>query len=803
MTREAELFLRWGFLQADLDALGRLPRRPHPELDAHPDSPWRRVYCGTLAVEVAHISDPARVDFVRRAMEEPAPAPDRERILDLLLRGDVFEQALHARYPGAKRFSLEGLMAALPLLDELLAGAAERGAQQALLGMSHRGRLTVMAHFLGRPARDVVAGFEDVDPRSVLGGGDVKYHLGGNGEYETRGERRLWVVVASNPSHLEVVDGVLLGRARARMERLGGRAAVLPVLLHGDAAFAGQGVAAEALNLAELPGYSVGGTIHLVLDNRVGFTTAPPALHTGRFATDVARRLDVPIFHVNAADPEAAVRAARIAVAWRAAFGTDVVIDLIGHRRHGHSEVEDPTTTQPELYRRIAALRPLGEAYAARLGLDPGARLSGLREHFRRELDAARGLTATPELRTMPDWWSGFHGGAYDPAGEVDTGVGRPLLAEIGARLAEVPPGFAVHPKVRRLLDDRRAMARGERDVDWAAAEALAFGSLLREGVPVRLSGQDTRRGTFNQRHAALVDVGTGVEHVPLAALGTARFEVVDSPLSEAAPLAFEFGWSRDCPEALTLWEAQFGDFVDGAQVVVDTYLCASEDKWGLPSGLVLLLPHGFEGQGPEHSSARLERFLQLSAEDNGQVCQPSTAAQYFHLLRRQARRAWRKPLIVLTPKGLLRHPAAASPVEELAEGRFRPVLGDPRVGADRLLVATGKIAHELRAERDRRADPAAVIRVEQLYPFPETELREALEAHPEARDVVWVQEEPANMGALAWILPRLEAAAGGRPVRSVKRSESASPATGSAKAHAIEQRTLLSLAFARARALA
>jgi 2-oxoglutarate dehydrogenase E1 component len=800
MSDDADVFRRWGHLQADLDALGRLPPRPHPALDAHPESPWRRLYGGTIGAEFGHIVDPARVEFVRRAMEEEPPTADRARILDLLLRGDVFEQSLQSRYPGTKRFSLEGLMAALPLLDEALAAAAERGAQQVLIGMSHRGRLNIMANLVGRPARDVAAGFEDVDPRSVLGGGDVKYHLGGNGEHRTRDGRRLWVVVASNPSHLEAVDGVLLGRTRARQERLGGRRAVLPVLLHGDAAFAGQGIAAEALNLAELPGYSVGGTLHLVLNNLVGFTTAPAALQTGRYATDVARRLDVPIFHVNATDPEAAVRVARIAVGWREAFGTDVVIDLVGHRRHGHSEVEDPTTTQPALYRRIAELQPLGEAYAARLGIDPSARIAELREHFRVELDAARAGTRTPALRTMPDWWAPYHGGPYDASREVETGVPRERLAGLGERLAEAPPGFAVHPKVRRLADERRAMARGERDVDWGAAEALALGSLLLDGVPIRLSGQDSRRGTFNQRHAAWVDVETGFDHVPLAALGAARFEAVDSPLSEAAPVGFEFGWSRDFPEALALWEAQFGDFADGAQVILDTFVCASEDKWALPSGLVLLLPHGYEGQGPEHSSARLERFLQLSAEDNWQVCQPTTAAQYFHLLRRQARRAWRKPLVVFTPKSLLRHPAAASGVDALASGRFRPVIDDPREGSDRVIVCTGKVGHELRAERDRRKDAAAVVLLEQLYPFPEAELRRALEAHPAARDVLWVQEEPANMGALAWVQPLLEAAAGGRPVRSVKRSASASPATGSAKAHAIEQKALLGLAFARSR---
>ncbi|HYF01697.1 MAG TPA: 2-oxoglutarate dehydrogenase E1 component [Planctomycetota bacterium] len=796
---EADLFRRWGYLQADLDPLGRLPALPHPELDAHPGSRWRALYCGPLAVEFMHIPHPDRVRFVREAMESEPAVPDRERVLDLLLRGELLEQALQARYPGTKRFSLEGLTAALPLLDEILASSAAGGAQQVLMAMSHRGRLNVMVNIVGRPAREIAAGFEDVDPRGVLGGGDVKYHLGANGEVVTRDGRKLWVALTSNPSHLEAVDPVLMGRARARQDRLGGRASIVPVLLHGDAAFAGQGIAAETLNMADLPGYSVGGTIHVVLNNLVGFTTTPPSLHGGRFATDVAKRLPIPIFHVNAARPDAAVRAARIAVAWRAAFGTDVVIDLIGHRRHGHSEVDDPTTTQPALYRRIAALPPPAEAYAAEHGLDAGPAAAAIKEELAREIAAARELKASPELRTLPEWWEKYRSARGEATADgIDTAVPAQELEELGGILAATPDGFRVHPKLKRLLDDRRAMARGEKDIDWATAEMLALASLAREGVPIRLSGQDTRRGTFNQRHAILVDVESGAEHMPLGRLG-GRVEILDSPLSEAAPVGFEYGYSREYPESLVLWEAQFGDFVNGAQVILDQYLSSAEDKWDLLSGLVLLLPHGYEGQGPEHSSARLERFLQLSAEDNWRVAQPTTAAQYFHLLRRQARRPWRQPLVVLTPKSLLRHPAAMSPRDALAGGRFRPVLGDDLEGADRILVCTGKVFHDLRAERKKRQDAAtALVRLEELYPFPETELHEALARHPQAREIVWVQEEPANMGALSYVLPRMEAVSGGRPIRSVKRSPSASPATGSAKAHAMEQAALLTLALAR-----
>ncbi len=793
VVNEADAFRRWGYLQADLDPLGRLPPRPHGELDAFPASPWRKVYAGTVGAEFMHLADPERRDWIRAALEAPAAPPDRERIFETLLRADLFERALQSRYPGTKRFSLEGLTAVLPLLDEILDAAREAGAEQLLLGMSHRGRLNVMANFVGRPAREIFACFEDVDPRSTLGGGDVKYHLGASGE-----RRGVGIGLASNPSHLEAVDPVVLGRARARQIRLGGTAKVLPLLLHGDAAFAGQGIVAETLTLAGLAGYDVGGTIHVVMNNLIGFTAEPAALHPGRFATDAAKRIDVPVLHVNGEDPEACVRVARIAAAYRARFASDVVVDLVGYRRHGHSEVEDPTTSQPRLYAAIAARPPLSAVYAAKIGAEVEARDGKVRDGFRIELDAARAFEHPPSLIVPPAWWAPYRGGPWSAALEVDTGVPLEALAALGRRLAELPPGFEAHPKVRALLDKRRQMAEGEQDVDWGAAEALAFGSLLQEGTPVRLSGQDVRRGTFNQRHAALIDVESGAARIPLAELG-ARFEAVDSPLAEAGPLGFEYGYSRDFPEALVIWEAQFGDFANGAQVILDQYLSASEDKWGLLSGLVLLLPHGYEGQGPEHSSARLERYLQLCAEDNWQVAQPSTAAQLFHLLRRQARRAWRKPLLVLTPKSLLRRPSACSPVAELARGRFRPLLEETAEGIDRLLLCSGKIAHELRAEREKRGDRlTGIATLEQLYPFPDTELRAMLARQPALRELSWVQEEPMNMGALAFVLPRLRLLADGRPLRVVRRPESASPATGSAKAHALEQASLLALAFAR-----
>ncbi len=612
------------------------------------------------------------------------------------------------------------------------------------------------------------------------------------------------MTLVPNPSHLEAVDPVVAGLARAQQDRRGGdRARVLPVLVHGDAAFAGQGILAETLNLADLPGYTAGGTVHVIVNNLIGFTAPPEALHSSRHASDAARRLPIPIFHVNGEEPEAVARAAAMAAEYRAAFRSDVVLDLIGYRRHGHSEVEDPTVTQPLLYGEIAAVPPLWKSYASAAGI--GGEEAGRRaEHARREWEEAQEragkATRRPVLYRPGPAWTGYAGGPRPRGDDAGTGADPERLRALGERLTALPEGFAAHPKILQLLHERRRMARGERPVDWAMAEALAFALLAVEGTRVRLSGQDSRRGTFNQRHAVVIDVRTGAEYAPLANLepGQAPVECFDSPLSELGVLGFEYGYSLEFPDALVLWEAQFGDFANGAQVILDQFVSSAEDKWGVLSGLVLLLPHGYEGQGPEHSSARVERFLQMAAEDNWQVCQPGTAAQYFHLLRRQALRKWRKPLVVFTPKSTLRHPAAASPLEALARGRFRPVLAE-EVGreTDRLLLGSGKIVHELRQERDRRRLPGvAIASLEELYPFPEEELGGLIASLPAGAEVVWVQEEPANMGALAYVWPALQRLAAGRRLRSVKRSASASPATGSAGAHRAEQAALLGLAF-------
>jgi 2-oxoglutarate dehydrogenase E1 component len=802
--RVYESYRRWGYLAANLDPLGFLAPVEHPELvrDGPAAAAARKFYCGTIGAEFVHIDDPERRRWIAERMESGPPQLDRAYILERLIRADLFEQVLQARYLGSKRFSLEGVTALIPLLDRVLAAAAEAGAEQAVIGMSHRGRLNVMAHIAGQRAADIFAGFEDVDPRSVLGSGDVKYHVGATGEYRTPQGRKLGVHLASNPSHLEAVDPVAIGRARAKQARIGSgsRAKILPIVLHGDAAFAGQGIWAETMNLADLEAYSVGGAIHVIVNNLLGFTTAPAQLHSSRFASSLANRQAIPIFHVNGEDPDAVVRVGQMALEYRQAFASDVVVDVIGYRRHGHSEVDDPTITQPLLYARIKDHPPLWQIYANQTGADPAAMIGAVRGELEAAHQAASAMQKKPRLRKLPSYWSPYKRGRYDSAYEVDTGVPAERLGDVTDKLTSYPANFAIHPKVKKLLEQRAEMGHGKRPVDYGMAEALAFGTLLLSGTPVRFTGQDTRRGTFNQRHAALVDTRTEAEYVALEHLAPnqARCEIYNSTLSEAGVLGFEYGYSRDYPEALVLWEAQFGDFANGAQVVIDQFISAGEDKWDLPSGVVLLLPHGHEGQGPEHSSARIERYLQLAAEDNIQVCQPSNAAQYFQLLRRQALRGWRKPLVVFTPKSMLRHPDASSPMEDFFRPRFEWVVPDREISsAKRILICSGKIGHELRQERKQRGDnETAILFLDQLYPFPKNELRAEIARHPNAREIVWVQEEPANMGALAYVLPRIQHYIQAIPVRSVKRSASASPATGSAKAHELEQRTLITLAF-------
>ena len=802
--RILEGYRRWGYLAADLDPLGFLTPLEPPELvrDGSTAAAAREFYCGSIGAEFMHIEQPERRRWICERLESEAAQPDRAFVLQRLIRAELFEQVLQARYPGNKRYSLEGVTALIPLLDTALTAAADAGAEQMVLAMSHRGRLNVMAHIASKRLEDLFAGFEDVDPRSVLGSGDVKYHVGATGEYRTPAGRVLDVHIVSNPSHLEAVDPVAMGRARAKQARVGegGRAKILPIVVHGDAAFAGQGIWAETLNLADLEAYSVGGTIHIIVNNLLGFTTPPSQLHSSRFAASLVKRQGVPIFHVNGEDLDAVARIGLLALEFRNAFGTDVVVDLIGYRRHGHSEVDDPTITQPLLYAKIKEHPPLSQIYVRQNALDPAPAMAAVRAELEAAMKGALSMKKKPSLRELPSYWAPYKRGCYDSAYEVDTGVRAERLGEVADLLTRYGKDFGIHPRVKKLLDQRTEMGQGKRPVDFSMAEALAFATLLLAGTPVRLTGQDTRRGTFSQRHAALVDTRTGSEYVPLEhlALGQARCEIYNSTLSEAAVLGFEYGYSRDYPEALVLWEAQFGDFGNGAQVIIDQFISAGEDKWDLPSGVVLLLPHGYEGQGPEHSSARIERFLQLAAEDNIQVCQPSSAAQYFHVLRRQALRLWRKPLAVFTPKSLLRHPDASSPISDFSTPRFQWVVPDREVAAARrVLICSGKIGHELRRERQERGDrETAIVFLDQLYPFPKAELREEIARHPDAREIIWVQEEPANMGALSYVVPRIRHYVPEVPVRSVKRSASASPATGSTKAHELEQRTLITLAF-------
>ena len=807
----ANTFRRWGHLQAKVDPFSRLQPFPHRELDeinAADAKKWREIYCSTIGAEFMHMPFPDRCDWLASRLEGKRTQLDQRFILKRILSAETLEKFIHTRYVGAKRFSLEGLAVMVPLLDGILDQAASHGFETIMIAMSHRGRINVMHHIAQTSADKIFAGFEDIDPRSALGSDDVKYHKGATGIYKTASGKEVYVDLSSNPSHLEAINPVLMGRVRARQERLQDRdtSKVLGIILHGDAAFAGQGVAAESLNFADLPGFRIGGVVHVVVNNMIGFTATPPALYSSRYSTDIAKRLNIPIFHVNAECPDSVLQIAKIATDYRKTFYSDVVIDLVGYRRFGHSEIDDPTLTSPTLYRDIKDRPLLWQTYAEKIGIAQEdidqlqeTALSVLEDGLAR----GRSMTKKPVLEDAQNYWEPFYGGLFKPEFEVETKVPNQRLEEIAQAVTAMPAGFNIHPKLKKGFEQRLEMGLGKRPIDWGMAETLAFGSLLQEQVPVRITGQDSRRGTFSHRQAVLYDYETGNEHIPLMSLGQdqARFDVYDSMLSEAAAVGFEYGFSRDYPESLVCWDAQFGDFVNGAQIIIDQFISAGEDKWSMLSGLVMLLPHGFEGQGPEHSHARLERFIQLCGEDNMIVCYPSTSGQYFHLLRRQALRKWRKPLIVMTPKSMLRAPAACSPREKLSEGSFQNVINDKPefFNADRLLFCSGKIAHELRAARKKKNDAnTAIICVEQLYPLPEEELKQALASYPNIKSVHWVQEEPANMGALFYIRRHLERLAPVSKVSKISRSASASPATGSPKAHSLEQEAIINMAFQR-----
>ena len=771
----------------------------------------REAYCRTTGIEYGHIMDPAQKRWIQERVEGVTSlldAAEQRRILQALNEAEVFERFLHSRYVGQKRFGLEGGESTIVALQEILDSAAAAGVREAVIAMAHRGRLNVLANIVGKSYSEIFSEFEgNLDPESVQGSGDVKYHKGARGSFRSASGTEIAVSMASNPSHLEAVSPVVEGIVRAKQDQVvrPGEASerdhvadmypYLPILIHGDAAFAGQGVVAETLNLSLLSGYHVGGAIHVVINNQVGFTTAPESARSSVYPTDVAKMIQAPVFHVNGDDPEACARAARLAFDYRQAFHRDVVLDIVCYRRHGHNEGDDPSYTQPQMYQVIDQLRSVRKGYTETL-----VRRGDLSmEEAESALEAfnARLQAVLDEVRTVPvptlEGVPAADVPADPPAPE--TGVSAEIVTRVAEATMWTPEGFTLHPKLERQFAQRRAAIEAG-EVDWALGEALAFGTLLVEGTSVRLVGQDSRRGTFSHRHAALIDYQTGDQHVPLAHLGTeAAFTVRDSLLSEYAALGFEYGYSVEAPRTLVMWEAQFGDFVNGAEIIIDNFLVAAEDKWGQQAGLVMLLPHGYEGQGPEHSSGRIERFLSLCARNNLRLAQPTSSAQYFHLLRSQVRREKVTPLVVFTPKSMLRSPAMRSPLSAFTEGSFRPVLDDviEPAGVRRVVFASGKIAHEALARRDAegRAD-IAIARVEQLYPWPHEEIDATLARYPGVQEVVWLQEEPENMGPWPFVHHQVHQQLREVAVSHVARAESASPATGSGLVHAAEQRDLL-----------
>jgi 2-oxoglutarate dehydrogenase E1 component len=840
-----------GHLIADLDPLGLEGRDHHPELDPttygfeEEDDDreifinyvlglesatlgeiltvLRQTYCCTIGVEFMHIQDPEQKAWIQERVEgtrnQPRFTPEEKRaILEQVTAAEAFERFLDRKYTGTKRFGLEGAESMIPALERILVRGAELGVEEVILGMPHRGRLNVLANVIGKPWAAIFSEFQGrrAYPEDVQGSGDVKYHLGTSSDREING-RRMHLSLTANPSHLEAVDPVVLGKVRAKQTRRsnmdGGedsREKVMGLLLHGDAAFAGQGLVAETLDLSELKGYRTGGTIHFIVNNQIGFTTSPSYSRSSPYCSDLAKGIQAPIFHINGDDPEAVVYVTGLATEFRQRFKKDVVLDMFCYRRHGHNESDEPAFTQPLMYKTISGHRPVGELYAEKLiaeGVVTAEEAEAMATEYRRRLDEA--FEAAPTYKpNKADWLEGSWSGLEVAQGEDrrgDTAVAVEKLRELGLRMIRVPERFNAHGKIARLFGSKRKMLESGEGIDWATAEALAFGTLLVEGTPLRLSGQDSGRGTFSQRHAVLIDQETEDRFIPLNCLSDdqALFEVIDSPLSEASVLGFEYGYSLAQPHALVMWEAQFGDFSNGAQVIIDQFIASGEGKWLRMSGLVMLLPHGHDGQGPEHSSGRLERFLQLCAQDNIQVVNCTTPANYFHVLRRQARRPFRKPLVVMTPKSLLRHKLCVSSLEEMGPGTsFHRVLYDdktpcPDGDVKRVILCSGKVYYDLLEERAKRSPvEIAILRLEQLYPFPYKALIQQLYRFPWA-EVVWCQEEPVNMGAWTFVAPRIEEILGRieSPYRRptfVGRPEAAAPATGLLSGHLEEQKRLV-----------
>jgi 2-oxoglutarate dehydrogenase E1 component len=835
-----------GHLEARLDPLGLQVPRPHPELDpvthgfteADMDRPvfidnvlglevatprqilhiLRESYCGPIGVEFMHIQDPDQKAWIQRRVEgapwrTAASAKMKRTILQQLTEAEGFETFCQKRFVTTKRFGLEGAEVTIPAMHTIIETAAKAGVKEIVIGMPHRGRLNVLVNVVHKPYEAVFSEFEGASfkPDDVQGSGDVKYHLGTSTDVEIAGQT-VHLSLQPNPSHLEAVDPVVVGKVRARQDMEGdtrARRSVMGLLMHGDAAFAGQGLVYETLAMSQLIGYRTGGTVHMVVNNQIGFTTVPAHAYSGLYCTDVAKSIQAPILHVNGDSPEAVVWCAQLAAEFRQEFATDIVLDIVCYRRHGHNETDEPAFTQPIMYRAIREHKSVRTLYAERLinqRVVTAEEAQAMWDEFTTTLEAAH----QARQGYKPDkgqWLEGYWGGLAGPGAEVErkgeqTGVDPGTLLRIGSALSHVPAGFDLHPKIARQLEAKQAMFEAGEGIDWATGEALAFGSLLLERKRVRLSGEDSQRGTFSQRHAVLIDQTNQNEYVPLnnIAPDQAKIEIYNSLLSEAGVLGFEYGYTLADPHTLVLWEAQFGDFGNGAQVIIDQFLASGESKWLRASGLVLLLPHGYEGQGPEHSSARLERYLQLCAEDNMAVVNPTTPANYFHALRRQLHRNFRKPLVVMTPKSLLRHKLAVSPLADFATGSgFLPIVSEiDTVAADenirRLVLCSGKIYYDLLSERrERRIDNVAIVRVEQLYPFPASSISAQLSRYRNA-EVVWCQEEPENMGAWTFIDRRIEKL--GRHATYVGRSEAASPATGLAKTHAAEQAAIVNEAL-------
>ena len=836
-----------GHTIADLDPLGRrLDHHPELELAFHGlseddlDLPFssrtlhdakvltlrrilqrlRNTYCKHIGVQFMHIDDLHMQRWLQARMEDGEnrrvlTRDEQVRILTRLTEAELFETFIHKKYLGAKRFSLEGGESLIPLIDLAIEEAAGHGIDHVVIGMAHRGRLNVLANILGKEPEQIFEEFEDDVAEQLIGRGDVKYHLGFNSINRTASNKHVHLSMSFNPSHLEFVAPVVQGRVRGKQDRFGPDASsrVLPLVVHGDSAFAGQGVVQESFNMSQLPGYTTDGTVHIIINNQVGFTTPPESYRSGHYATDIAKMLEIPIFHVNGEHPDAVAQVVKVAMEFRERFNRDVVIDMYCYRRYGHNEADEPRFTQPLMYKWVDKQPTVRESYTQNvleLGSITEAEAQNIEDACYKRLNEglkrARDENIPKKFTLAVDHrgnWENYHGGLMRLSADADTRVDGARLVELLTTTTQVPEGFKLNPKLRRLMKQRAEMAAGKRQLDWGAGEALAFASLVTEGYPIRLSGQDSGRGTFSHRHAIWHDQIGDAKYTPLdhVSADQARFQVYDSPLSETAVLGFDYGYSLEWPEALTIWEGQFGDFANGAQVIIDQFISTCEDKWESLSGLVMLLPHGFEGQGPEHSSARLERFLTLAADDNIQVCNYTTPAQLFHGLRRQMLRSIRKPLVVMTPKSLLRHPRAVSDMQELSEGAFQEVIADPLVAPDackRVLLCSGKIYYDLLAEREASGKfDHAIVRVEQLYPLPIDGLQDAIGRYPAGTEVRWVQEEPVNMGAWVFLRFRL----GGRifgqyPFRRVTRPESASPATGSKASHTIEQRQVVTSAF-------